>query len=162
MTSQHIPETLAAYPIPGVFVTSSQEYSTYVQRWETYAANVSREIYLLKNKIAGLENAKDNLESQRETLQQIVSKQRELIFSLERDLEHQITPSTTQFGVPVPESGTSSPEVTFESGTYPPPPDLLALVETEADLTPQKRTADVDIGPSSKRQDRESYPAASS
>ncbi len=159
MTSQHIPAPLAAYPIPGVFVTSSQDYSTYVQQWQTYAANVAREIHLLKHRIAELESDKDNLEAQRETLQQIISKQRELIFSLERDLEHQILPSATQFGVPTPASGTSSPKVTFESGTYPYPSGLLALVEAEA---PQKRAADADIGPSSKRQNREAHLAATS
>jgi hypothetical protein len=153
---------LAAYPIPGVFVTSSQEYSAYVQQWQTYATNSTREIHLLKDRVAELESDKDNLEAQRETLQQIVFKQRELISSLERDIEHQVIPSATQFCVPIPASGTSSPKVTFESGTYSYPPNLLALVEEEADSTPQKTAADADIGHSSKRQDREAHPAPSS
>ena len=159
MTSPHIPASLGVYSIPGVFVTSLQEYSAYVHQWQTYAEGVTREVHLLKTKIVELERRNDNHKAQQEILQRIIDKQQELIHSLEKDLEQHIIPSTTGLSVPISESGTSSPRITFEPETNDYPTDLLALVEVES--TSDERLAGADVGHSSNVYDREENPAAS-
>jgi predicted RNase H-like nuclease (RuvC/YqgF family) len=151
MTSPHIPASLGAYSIPGVFVTSLQEYGAYVHQWQTYAERVTQELHSLETRNFELKRQNDNLNVQQKILERIVNKQRELISSLEEELERHAIPSTTGLGVPISESDT------FESETRPYTTDLLALAEGES-----SHLADADTEASSKGYDREEEPAAGS
>lgn len=143
MASTQVTAPPGSYSIPlRVFCTSLQEYGAYANQWQTYAGDIARDAQSFQGRIVELERENDELMAHKEALQRIADTQRELILSLERDLEHQALSSAAEFSVP---SSTPSrgPDVGLtETNSYP----------TDSLHSSQKRPAETDAGGLFKKQ----------